>query len=393
MNIKMKNVLRLLGCLFIAVLAGCSDNEHLPEPIPEPGNHNSHFVPLDDAIRKAERSFSDFFGATRAGRTVKNVEFLNTITRADGSDINGQFYIVNYENDGGFAVLSSDDRLEPVYALSDEGSLHLSDTIENKGLSWYMNRYLSAAAINPVDTGKHDFEGPSPELFRIIRAPRSSFLQKFHQSAPYNTYCLTTTGETSVVGCVPLAVGTMMGCNKWPQSYGSDSFNWTAMMADSRHDGWARLFRICGNKENTEAEYLAEETLAEPKYIARTINNMGYINAKEVYFNADLLESQFNSTQGPLICSGKYNINRFQWEGHSWILDGYQIGETTYPDGKTFYKHYLHCVWGWGGKSNGYYLYQGETLGHIVTGRDPGFTDSSLPFTGLSICYGYQKDI
>lgn len=211
MNDKIKNVFRLLGYLFLAVIASCSDNEQLPEPIPEPGNHNSHFVPLDDAIRKAEKTFSDFFGATRAGRTVKNVEFLNSTTRADGSDINGQFYIVNYENDGGFAVLSSDDRLEPVYALSDEGSLHLSDTIENKGLSWYMNRYLTAAAINPVDTGKHDFEGPSPELFRIIRTPQSSFLQKFHQGTPYNKYCFTTSGQPAKVGCGPLAVGTMMG--------------------------------------------------------------------------------------------------------------------------------------------------------------------------------------
>ena len=79
----LKHALRLLGCLFIAVLASCSDNEQLPEPIPEPGNHNSHFVPLDDAIRKAEKTFYDFFGATRAGRTVKNVEFLTTFHRPE----------------------------------------------------------------------------------------------------------------------------------------------------------------------------------------------------------------------------------------------------------------------------------------------------------------------
>ena len=82
MKMVLKHALRLLGCLFIAVLAGCSDNEQLPDPIPEAGNHNSHFVPLDDAIRKAEKTFSDFFGATRAVRTVKNVEFLNTFHRS-----------------------------------------------------------------------------------------------------------------------------------------------------------------------------------------------------------------------------------------------------------------------------------------------------------------------
>ena len=49
MNDKIKNVLRLLGYLFLAVIASCSDNEQLPEPIPEPGNHNSSY-PFTDLL-------------------------------------------------------------------------------------------------------------------------------------------------------------------------------------------------------------------------------------------------------------------------------------------------------------------------------------------------------
>lgn len=48
--------------------------------------------------------------------------------------------------------------------------------------------------------------------------------------------------------------------------------------------------------------------------------------------------------------------------------------------------------------ANGYYLYQDETLGHIVTNYDQGATttgnhNSSYPFTDLLICHGYQKKL
>ena len=36
-------------------------------------------------------------------------------------------YIVNFEDEAGYAILGADDRLEPVYAVVDEGSLTTED--------------------------------------------------------------------------------------------------------------------------------------------------------------------------------------------------------------------------------------------------------------------------
>ena len=69
---------------------------------------------------------------TRSGgiRRVKNVttvspEVLNPDgTRSEATaDVEDLLYIVNFENEAGYAILGADDRLEPVYAVVDEGSL------------------------------------------------------------------------------------------------------------------------------------------------------------------------------------------------------------------------------------------------------------------------------
>ena len=69
--------------------------------------------------------------ATRSGgvRRVKSVttvspEVLNPGgTRSEATaDVEELLYIVNFENEAGYAILGADDRLEPVYAVVDEGS-------------------------------------------------------------------------------------------------------------------------------------------------------------------------------------------------------------------------------------------------------------------------------
>ena len=44
--------------------------------------------------------------------------------------------------------------------------------------------------------------------------------------------------------------------------------------------------------------------------------------------------------------------------GHAWVIDGYVQYEskgTLVPGGYLLHDVLFHCVWGWGGKSNGYF--------------------------------------
>ncbi|MFR6556742.1 MAG: Spi family protease inhibitor [Alistipes putredinis] len=50
------------------------------------------------------------------------------VTRSEATaDVEDLLYIVNFENEAGYAILGADDRLEPVYAVVDEGSLTTED--------------------------------------------------------------------------------------------------------------------------------------------------------------------------------------------------------------------------------------------------------------------------
>ena len=44
-------------------------------------------------------------------------------------------------------------------------------------------------------------------------------------------------------------------------------------------------------------------------------------------------------------------VFRHYVDGHAWVVDGY-IDEVK----NNVHSYYLHCNWGWGGTSNGYYL-------------------------------------
>lgn len=108
---------------------------------------------LNQAMSRGETFFNEFFKeATRSKRVVKSVDYILNDSRTRGSDLpDTLFYVVNYEDDMGFMMLSADRRMNPVYALSDKGSLELSDTTFNKGLdAFYHNAIASAGDIPPI---------------------------------------------------------------------------------------------------------------------------------------------------------------------------------------------------------------------------------------------------
>lgn len=116
----MKNL--LFGLLLPALLiVGCTqDNlempvQQLPEKLPAK-------ISLTEALAHADRLFTRIEGGTRSLRSVKSVEYVGggEATRGEeGKD--PQYYLVNYENEGGFAVLSANRHLGTVLAIGEEG--------------------------------------------------------------------------------------------------------------------------------------------------------------------------------------------------------------------------------------------------------------------------------
>lgn len=348
----MKTIVRFILCFATIIVASCSgDMENLQ-------NNNGDMIekcPVleSEAITRGleeAKQMTDAVSKER-NREVGETEFFVTNTRGEMADNYG-FYIVNYM-DGGFAILSGDSQNPKVYAFSDKGSIHLSDTLDNKGLNWYLNDYLANAGgsgyTKPVLPPLQPFE------YAFVAPFLPENLTVFSQGSPWNKYCPFIETRQCLVGCAPLATGTIMGYYGWPESYKGYSFDWLSMKADNKHDSWAKLFYFIGLPENMNVSYGVNGTGAYKDTYVPTYNNMGYPNAKLADFNiTGILYPQFMKKQ-PVMARGSRTSS-----GHAWVMDGIYAEKNTdstftnseNPD----YSFYTHCIWGWGGSNNGYFL-------------------------------------
>lgn len=362
------------------MLAACSSEEPIAPPTVENDamGANPYRVSLTDALKNADALLGELGeGETTrsAERKVESVEYYSRPgTRALGGDT--LLYLVNYADDAGFALLSADSRLRPIYAISDEGSMSFSDTTYNKGLALFA-RGVEAEITSlpnlpyiPVDSLilKPDFPvNPKVDTLRSVkdrvRPMLTTYQRNWNQVAPFNKYCYTSTGEEAQVGCTAVAAAQIMAYHKWPEQYGIYTFDWDEINAGNI-DMLARFLRLLGNSENLNISYGVRASSAYHGYYYRTFDNMRYTyhttfqNFNESDVCAFMKGTHSGGyTAGPILVRGAYPNN----DGHAWVLDGYLQYNLTILTGPTpvFTTDDVlyHCVWGWGDKNNGYYYW------------------------------------
>ena len=129
---------KLLFLVFLPLLIACS-SEVATESFCVQKTHEtqvSHEVTLENALKRVEPLFSALGGKTRSELKVASVEYISAIgteTRSSGDSV--LYYLVNYDNQEGFALLGADDRIYPVLAISTEGNMAMGDTVRNRGLA------------------------------------------------------------------------------------------------------------------------------------------------------------------------------------------------------------------------------------------------------------------
>ena len=167
--------------LFLLLAAGlfltsCSEPQpdEFPNPDPPP-TVGRHAVPIDQALGELHDLLGVIDGqGTRAGgvRTVAQVQTLHAqalaLTRSasePGEQPEELLYVVNFEDDAGYAVLGADDRLPGVLAVRVTGS----------------KRPLPASRHRP-GTGKRLLRGCSAT--RITQARRPPLAKKARTAGP-----------------------------------------------------------------------------------------------------------------------------------------------------------------------------------------------------------------
>ena len=365
----------------IALLTACTNDANLLEKEVLSGENLNYRIPIEEALEYGDIQYNRVFGeTTRASqRKVKSIEtFLSSEITRGNEGCNG-FYIVNYENDNGFAILAADRRLNPIYAISDEGSLHIADTASNDGLKWYVENVLDRSVglapggtlpDTPMPLDSTLFSRPN-EVLANPMLPAN--LSKFSQSSPYNKYCYTSTGEQALTGCAAIVVGTVIGRSRLVDNIDGYTFNWDAMYQDAFHDGWSQLFERVGRKNYLNMQYGTELSYSYSDNLIPTLAKFGRTNCKRINFDCQL-SANLLKDYTLLMVTGT-NIYDYI-ENHMWIIDGGYIDNSgpiaLYPNAPV--KYMFHCVWGWGGNNNGYFLYN-ASLDHI--GNQPS-TYSSL---------------
>lgn len=135
------------GVLCVATATSCTkepaDDFAVPAAAPATADANDHRVPVDAAL-EGLRSLLDQIDATTrsaAPRTIREVLPLRSrrvLTRTLESATDRPdtlLYLVNFSDEAGYAVLGADDRMAPILALADDGSVSPDDfTADSIGL-------------------------------------------------------------------------------------------------------------------------------------------------------------------------------------------------------------------------------------------------------------------
>ena len=323
------------------------------------------------------------------------------------------FYIVNYEDNGGFAVLAADMRIgESVLAVVDNGNAtpemftvrELKDSNGevisefNPFYNMYVNSLPSRSGTYPhfdtFDTVLIDLPdlpdspidpdmGFGEPLTRILvdmwydadvkpmlEYPLDSLDQE-------NCFTPVKIGKRCPVGCVGVAVSTIMMHNKKPEYVYEDHLGKIYMDYIMNYEDYElsrTLSILIDGVQKTVADqcntsYARGGSWSLPSYAKACMKKNGYGNPKLILkYDAGKIEDMLDNGKPVFIAAG--DVSNF--EGHAWVIDGYYDYTSKYElrgidTGRlyaTFTMNFVrvHCAWGWGNTYNGYYSHKAFNL-------------------------------
>ena len=212
--------------------------------------------PVDQSL--ALKIASSFFGQGTTTSQLNMTYKAPYKTSHAGKAEENLYYIINRGNDQGFVVIAADNRVSPIIAFAEKGSLTENDIQGNPSIKWLYDEYCNQikwAIENTPDI-------PSPE-FRQVATMQASNYQieisplleyasdrrtklttpiSWGQSWPFNQYApnYRYNGETyeTVSGCVATAICTVLRWHKWPRkAHGSVNYYWKRNYMSLNFDG------------------------------------------------------------------------------------------------------------------------------------------------------------
>jgi len=269
------------------------------------------------------------------------------------------FYVFNAEKNGGFVIVSADDRTKPILGYADEGAIDLTNLPEN--VKWWFNYYAEAIAAlqNSGIEPRTATQTARSEIKPLLKTT-------WNQSEPYWDQCVFD-GVQCYTGCVATATAQVMNYYQYPSkapamdayscdysipalsgatlSWSNMCNNYTGGETKAQKKAVATLMRYCG--QSVLMDYGPNGSGASTSYVALAL--VKYFKYKKsahaIYrdgYDANGWESAIYdelAAKNPVVYAGHGTKSG----GHCFVTDGYKDG-------------LFHVNWGWGGSNNGYFV-------------------------------------
>lgn len=380
--IRVKPIYFIVAALAVLGVS-CTENPDVSEVVPASGTISNR-ISVSEAIENASKFFAGIEGTgsgTRAaGRPPATIQVVGSANAATRSGVaqDTMLYLVNYDAGQGFALLGADRRLSPVYAIAEEGSLDLRDTVENMGLALFMRDVQASiqAETNGITLLYNKVPGmdgkivyPDP-IYNVIvcykKGPRTN-KWKWGQDSPFNKYCMMIDGKNCKVGCVAVATAMLMAWNREPSEIDGFPLDWDKICSveggyDYDWDAMEQLTQflsILGRRKFLNMQYGLDNSTATSEDVRNALGRCHYSSLPVQPFDKDKIIEYFDHYCGVVIMDGGIYENGQRTGGHEWIVGGCMDINIWYLEnggpraGRHLY--YLYCNWGWKGLSNGWY--------------------------------------
>ena len=319
----------------------------------------------------------------KAQKFMKGKSFVVAGARSMSPDKTAEepssFYVFNAENQGGFVIVSGDDRTPEILGYADSGRLDM-DNLPSNVKAWLdgYDQQIKSLGNRQVKALTSTPKAAIPALIQT----------QWDQGAPYNLQCPTVQTDEGeqhcLTGCVATAIAQIMYYyRKAPSSamptpaFGSydvgywnyDSQSWevqfTVPALPATTFKWDKMKMTYGDSDGEESRQAVAELM---RYVGQS-EQMNYgLNGSSASTSLGNWLANFGYNKGAASWLTRNNYTTEEWEniiynelsnqrpvlydgrqtkynsGHAFVCDGY--------DGNGRF----HINWGWGGYCDGHYL-------------------------------------
>ncbi len=366
----MKKICYFIGLIIVFFnFESCSNEEPqiFSNPKDNHQNADSRFISLSEAVNLANY-YIDRLGDSNTRSSTRKVSHIHMLkgssTRTESSDSKyNDYYLINYENNQGFAIVSTDKWKAPVYAFSDEGALSWSDTTKNEGFRHYVHSLneLNATFIPDsliIRPNPEDLTNYQVNIYRKVSPLITKVVAHIGQESPFNTFCpIDTLWYHFPAGCGPVSLTTVFSHFSKPVTLNGYSINWYEIRNTEKSPVTAHVLAELGEPNYLNVDYARDGSACTKADLKKTLRLLNYSFSDSQFVESDILNSLENYL--PVIIFGKHE-NPLGNISHIFVSDGYLTTQTIYRPfsiNPTYvYKNYLHLLWGNEGNGNGYFL-------------------------------------